>query len=80
MVFNELTLDFTNILIGLVSAVIIYFAWKSTNVREDRIAPAAVLIIENNRRRRIDTIVREPLSNNTGNNYNYFKIKYNILS
>lgn len=62
MIFEDLEFHFINILVALVSIIIIYFAWKSTNVREDRLPPTAVLIIENNRRRLLENIVRPQVS------------------
>lgn len=42
---------FQHFLIGVIALIITALAWFTTNVREDRLANATVLIIENNRRR-----------------------------
>lgn len=42
--------EVTNFLLIVFSSIVIYLAWRSTNVRDERI-PRAVLIIESNRRR-----------------------------
>ncbi|XP_055377476.1 transmembrane and ubiquitin-like domain-containing protein 1 [Condylostylus longicornis] len=55
MIFEGLDIEFVNIFIAIAAIIIVYFAWKSTNVRD---LPTAVLIIENNRRRLLENITR----------------------
>lgn len=43
--------EVTNFFIILITSVILYLAWASTHVRDERISRAALLIIETNRRR-----------------------------
>ncbi|XP_055908489.1 transmembrane and ubiquitin-like domain-containing protein 1 [Eupeodes corollae] len=54
--FEELLIGFElkNFLIALAVLFIVYLAWESTYVRDYRIQPNAVLIIENNRRLLVD--------------------------
>ncbi|XP_058467445.1 transmembrane and ubiquitin-like domain-containing protein 1 [Malaya genurostris] len=52
--------------LGILALIIVYFAWRSTYVREDRTSPnsqAAVLIIENNLRR-LNRITQQPVTIN----------------
>lgn len=56
--FEDIGQELTNLAFALISAIIIYCAWRSTNVRDERLPPTAVLIIENNRRRLLDTVGR----------------------
>ncbi|XP_055849919.1 transmembrane and ubiquitin-like domain-containing protein 1 [Episyrphus balteatus] len=54
--FEELLIGFElkNFLIALAVLFIVYLAWESTYVRDYRVQPNAVLIIENNRRLLVD--------------------------
>ncbi|XP_058813601.1 transmembrane and ubiquitin-like domain-containing protein 2 isoform X2 [Topomyia yanbarensis] len=52
--------------LGFLALIVVYFAWRSTYVREDRTSPnsqAAVLIIENNLRR-LNRITQQPVTIN----------------
>lgn len=51
-----------NFFIVTILFAVIYVAWRSTNVREDRFQRTAVLIIENNRRRLIDRVAQHPVT------------------
>lgn len=53
--------EVTNFLVIVISSIIIYLAWRSTNVRDERI-PRAVLIIESNRRRLLDRVAQHPVT------------------
>uniref|UniRef100_A0A1L8DSK2 Putative transmembrane and ubiquitin-like domain-containing protein 2 n=1 Tax=Nyssomyia neivai TaxID=330878 RepID=A0A1L8DSK2_9DIPT len=46
---------FTAVFVTILLSIVVVFAWKSTNVREDHLS-AAVLVIENSRRRLIERI------------------------
>uniref|UniRef100_A0A0K8TPK1 Putative transmembrane and ubiquitin-like domain-containing protein 2 n=1 Tax=Tabanus bromius TaxID=304241 RepID=A0A0K8TPK1_TABBR len=52
----------TNLAVILVSSVIVYFAWRSTNVQDDILPPTVVLSIENNRRRLLERVARESIN------------------
>lgn len=54
--FEELLIgfEFKNFLITFAVLLIVYLAWESTYVRDYRVQPNAVLIIENNRRLLVD--------------------------
>lgn len=51
-----------NFFIVTILVAVIYAAWRSTFVREDRFQRTAVLIIENNRRRLIDRVAQHPVT------------------
>lgn len=51
-----------NFFIITILIAVIYAAWRSTFVREDRFQRTAVLIIENNRRRLIDRVTQHPVT------------------
>lgn len=51
-----------NFFIVTILIAVIYAAWRSTFVREDRFQRTAVLIIENNRRRLIDRVAQHPVT------------------
>lgn len=49
---------------GILALIVVYFAWRSTYVREDRPnSQAAVLVIENNLRR-LNRIAQQPVTIN----------------
>lgn len=49
---------------GFLALIVVYFAWRSTYVREDRpTSQAAVLVIENNLRR-LNRITQQPVTIN----------------
>lgn len=52
--FEDIGEQFAHLLTAFISAIIVYFAWKSTYVREERFQPSTVLIIENSRRRFVE--------------------------
>lgn len=55
--------EVTNFLIIIVSAIVIYLAWRSTNVRDERSIPrTAVVVIESYRRRLADRAVQHPVT------------------
>lgn len=55
--------EVTQFFVALFTFVVLYVAWRSTNVREDsRLQRTAVLIIENNRRRLTNRVAQHPVT------------------
>lgn len=53
--------EVTNFFVIIFSSIILYFAWRSTNVREERI-PRNLIIIESNRRRLLGRVAQNPIT------------------
>lgn len=63
--------EVTNFLVIVLTFIIIYFAWRSTNVRDERIPRSAVLIIESNRRRLMGRVAQHPVTISICNFYKF---------
>lgn len=53
--------EVTNFVVIIFSSIILYLAWRSTNVREERI-PRNLIIIESNRRRLLGRVAQNPIT------------------
>jgi len=53
--------EVTNFFVIIFSSIILYFAWRSTNVRDERI-PRNLIIIESNRRRLLGRVSQNPIT------------------
>lgn len=53
--------EVTNFFVIIFSSIILYFAWRSTNVRDERI-PRNLIIIESNRRRLLGRVAQNPIT------------------
>lgn len=53
--------EVTNVFVIIFSSIILYFAWRSTNVRDERI-PRNLIIIESNRRRLLGRVAQNPIT------------------
>ncbi len=53
--------EVTNFFVIIFSSIILYFAWRSTNVREEGI-PRNLIIIESNRRRLLGRVPQNPIT------------------
>ncbi|XP_055637143.1 transmembrane and ubiquitin-like domain-containing protein 2 [Toxorhynchites rutilus septentrionalis] len=59
--FEESDEFLSNWTFGVLALIVVYFAWRSTYVREDRDSQAAVIVIENNLRR-LNRITQQPVT------------------